>query len=36
MSGEWDILLKVKEESIESIGNFVVEKLRNLEGIKKH
>lgn len=35
IAGEWDILVKVKEESVESIGNFVVEKLRNLEGIEK-
>lgn len=35
IAGEWDILVKVKEENVESIGNFVVEKLRNLEGIEK-
>ncbi|MCS7123174.1 MAG: Lrp/AsnC family transcriptional regulator, partial [Candidatus Aenigmarchaeota archaeon] len=35
ITGEWDILVKVKEESVEAIGNFVVDKLRNLIGIEK-
>lgn len=33
ITGEWDILLKVRGESIESIGDLVVEELRNLDGV---
>lgn len=33
ISGEWDLLTKVHGESIESIGDLVVEELRNMEGV---
>jgi Lrp/AsnC family leucine-responsive transcriptional regulator len=35
VSGEWDLLIKLKGDDIESIGNFVMEKLRNMDGITK-
>ena len=33
ISGEWDFLLKIRGESVNSIGSLVVDKLRNIEGI---
>ncbi len=35
ISGEWDILLKVRTGSVEEIGRLVVERLRALKGIEK-
>jgi len=35
ISGEWDILLKVRAGSVEEIGNFVVDRLRRMKGIEK-
>lgn len=35
ISGEWDILIKVKAKDVESIGKYVVEKLRLVKGIEK-
>jgi len=35
ISGEWDILLKVRGESIQSIGELVIDKLRTIEGVGK-
>ncbi len=35
ISGDWDILLKVKEKDVDAIGNFVVDKLRTVKGIEK-
>jgi len=35
VSGEWDILIKVKANDVDSIGKFVVDKLRLVEGIQK-
>ncbi|MFX0090917.1 MAG: Lrp/AsnC family transcriptional regulator [Candidatus Hodarchaeota archaeon] len=35
ISGDWDILLKVRGSSLEEIGNLVVDKLRALEGVGK-
>jgi DNA-binding Lrp family transcriptional regulator len=32
-SGEWDILIKVKANNVDSIGKFVVDKLRLVKGI---
>ena len=31
--GEWDLLIKVKLDSAEEIGSFVIEKVRNLEEV---
>jgi Lrp/AsnC family transcriptional regulator, leucine-responsive regulatory protein len=35
ISGEWDILLKVRASSVEEIGRLVVDGLRALKGIEK-
>ena len=35
ISGEWDILLKVRGESMQSIGSLVIDKLRSIEGVGK-
>jgi len=35
ISGDWDILIKVKERDVQAIGNFVVDKLRTVKGIEK-
>jgi DNA-binding Lrp family transcriptional regulator len=35
ISGEWDILLKVRGSSVEQVGKLVVEKLRMMNGIEK-
>lgn len=35
ISGDWDILIKVKEENVDAVGNFVVDKLRTVKGIEK-
>lgn len=32
--GEWDILMKIDVASVEKITEFVVEKLRKLEGVR--
>ena len=35
ISGEWDILVKARGESIESIGALVMDKIRNVKGVGK-
>ena len=35
ISGEWDILIKVKAKDVDSVGRYVVDKLRLVEGIEK-
>ena len=35
ISGEWDIMLKVRASSVEEIGSLVVDKLRGMKGIEK-
>lgn len=35
VSGEWDIMLKVRAESVEEIGTLVVDRLRMMNGIEK-
>ena len=35
ISGDWDIVLKVVGESVDGIGQFVIDKLRKIEGIDK-
>jgi len=35
ISGDWDILIKVRERDVESVGNFVIDKLRTVKGIEK-
>jgi len=35
ITGDWDLLIKVKEKDVGAIGKFVVDKLRMVEGIEK-
>ena len=35
ISGDWDILMKVKERDVGSVGRFVVDKLRLVKGVEK-
>jgi len=35
ITGDWDILIKVKEKDVGTIGKFVIDKLRMVEGIEK-
>jgi len=35
ITGDWDILIKIKEKDVESIGRFVIDKLRFVKGIEK-
>jgi DNA-binding Lrp family transcriptional regulator len=35
ITGDWDILVKVKAESVDAIGKFVIDKLRLVKGIEK-
>jgi len=35
ISGNWDILIKVKEKDVDTIGKFVIDKLRTVKGIEK-
>lgn len=34
ISGEWDLLIKVRSSSVEEIGKIVVDKLREIKGVK--
>ena len=35
ITGEWDLLIKIKSKSVEDTGKFVVDKLRKVKGIGK-
>jgi len=35
ITGDWDIMIKVKEKDVGTIGKFVIDKLRMVEGIEK-
>jgi DNA-binding Lrp family transcriptional regulator len=35
ITGDWDLLIKVKERDVASVGGFVVDKLRTVRGIEK-
>jgi DNA-binding Lrp family transcriptional regulator len=35
ITGDWDIIIKVKEKEVATIGRFVIDKLRLVEGIEK-
>ena len=35
ITGDWDILIKVKERDVNAIGRFVVDKLRTVRGIER-
>jgi Lrp/AsnC family leucine-responsive transcriptional regulator len=35
ITGDWDLLIKLKAESVDSVGQFVIDKLRFIKGIEK-
>jgi len=35
ISGEWDIMIKVKAKDVDAIGKYVVDKLRMVKGIER-
>jgi Lrp/AsnC family leucine-responsive transcriptional regulator len=35
ITGDWDLLVKLRAENVESIGKFVVDKLRRIKGLDK-
>jgi len=35
ITGDWDLIVKVKEKDVESLGNFVTESLRAIKGVDK-
>ena len=35
ISGDWDLIIKVKAEDIGAVGKFVIDKLRTIKGIEK-
>lgn len=35
ITGDWDLIVKVKEKDVESLGNFVTESLRGIKGVDK-
>jgi len=35
ITGDWDLLIKLRENNVEKIGKFVIDKLRYVEGIEK-
>jgi len=35
VTGDWDLLIKLKAESVDAVGKFVIDKLRIVKGIEK-
>jgi DNA-binding Lrp family transcriptional regulator len=35
ITGDWDLLIKIRERNVDSIGRFVIDKLRFIKGIEK-
>ncbi len=35
ITGDWDLLVKLRAESVDAIGKFVVDKLRRIKGLEK-
>jgi DNA-binding Lrp family transcriptional regulator len=35
ITGDWDILMKVRERDVDAIGNLVIDRLRTVKGIEK-
>src|SRR4030067_899217 len=35
ITGDWDLLVKLRAENVDSIGKFVVDKLRLIKGLEK-
>lgn len=35
ITGDWDMLVKVKAENVNTVGDFIIDKLRNIGGVEK-
>ena len=35
ITGDWDLLVKLRAENVDAIGKFVVDKLRRIKGLEK-
>jgi Lrp/AsnC family leucine-responsive transcriptional regulator len=35
ITGDWDLLVKLREENVDAVGKFVVDKLRLIKGLEK-
>ncbi|MFP3984437.1 MAG: Lrp/AsnC family transcriptional regulator [Candidatus Bathyarchaeia archaeon] len=35
ITGDWDILIKIKTKDVDAVGKFVIDKLRFVEGVEK-
>jgi DNA-binding Lrp family transcriptional regulator len=35
ITGDWDLLIKLRSESVDAVGKFVVDKLRLIKGLEK-
>jgi Lrp/AsnC family leucine-responsive transcriptional regulator len=35
ITGDWDLLVKLRAESVDAVGKFVVDKLRLIKGLEK-
>ena len=35
ITGDWDLLIKLRAEAVDNVGNFVVDKLRLIDGLEK-
>jgi len=35
ITGDWDLLIKIRAENVDAIGKFVIDKLRLIKGIEK-
>jgi len=35
ITGDWDLLMKLRAENVEAVGKFVVDKLRHIKGLEK-
>jgi DNA-binding Lrp family transcriptional regulator len=35
ITGDWDLLVKLRSESVDAVGKFVVDKLRLIKGLEK-
>jgi DNA-binding Lrp family transcriptional regulator len=35
ITGDWDLLIKIRAENVDAIGKFVVDKLRRINGLQK-
>ena len=35
ITGDWDLLVKLRAENVEAVGKFVVDKLRHINGLEK-